>query len=91
MPALADDYFNKTVTYICEHNDEGAMGLIINMPVNITLHDLLKQIEENEFDKLWKVLSETDYDRQRELANREGKQYEWWKDEPKHPDEGFDY
>ena len=51
MPALADDYFNKTVTYICEHNDEGAMGLIINMPVNITLHDLLKQIEENDHEK----------------------------------------
>tara|TARA_A100001515_G_scaffold141473_1_gene138520 strand:- start:593 stop:847 length:255 start_codon:yes stop_codon:yes gene_type:complete len=50
-----------------------------------------KQIEEKEFDKLWKVLSETDYDRQRELANREGKQYEWWKDEPSNPDEGFDY
>lgn len=48
MPSLANDYFNKTVTYICEHNDEGAMGLIINMPVNITLHDLLKQIEEND-------------------------------------------
>ena len=48
MPSLNDDYFNKTVTYICEHNDEGAMGLIINMPVNITLHDLLKQIEEND-------------------------------------------
>ena len=48
MPSLGNDYFNKTVTYICEHNDEGAMGLIINMPVNITLHDLLKQIEENE-------------------------------------------
>ena len=48
MPSLSDDYFNKTVTYICEHNDEGAMGLIINMPVNITLHDLLKQIEEND-------------------------------------------
>jgi len=48
MPSLGDDYFNKTVTYICEHNDEGAMGLIINMPVNITLHDLLKQIEEND-------------------------------------------
>jgi len=51
MPALADDYFNKTVTYICEHNDEGAMGLIINMPVNITLHDLLKQIEENDHEQ----------------------------------------
>ena len=48
MPSLGDDYFNKTVTYICEHNDEGAMGLIINMPVNITLFDLLKQIEEND-------------------------------------------
>ncbi len=47
MPSLDDDYFNKTVTYICEHNDEGAMGLIINMPINITLFDLLKQIEEN--------------------------------------------
>lgn len=48
MPSLGDDYFNKTVTYICEHNDEGAMGLIINMPVNINLFDLLKQIEEND-------------------------------------------
>jgi putative transcriptional regulator len=48
MPSLGDGYFNKTVTYICEHNDEGAMGLIINMPVNITLFDLLKQIEEND-------------------------------------------
>lgn len=48
MPSLGDDYFNKTVTYICEHNDEGAMGLIINMPVNITLFDLLKQIEDND-------------------------------------------
>lgn len=51
MPSLADEYFNKTVTYICEHNDEGAMGLIINMPVNITLHDLLKQIEENDSEQ----------------------------------------
>lgn len=50
MPSLGDDYFNKTVTYICEHNDEGAMGLIINMPVNITLQDLLKQIEENDIE-----------------------------------------
>jgi len=48
MPSLGNDYFNKTVTYICEHNDDGAMGLIINMPVNITLQDLLKQIEEND-------------------------------------------
>jgi len=51
MPSLESDYFNKTVTYICEHNDEGAMGLVINMPVNITLQDLLKQIEENDLEE----------------------------------------
>lgn len=60
MPSLANDYFNKTVTYICEHNDEGAMGLIINMPVNITLHDLLKQIEENDLEEASKNLANQD-------------------------------
>lgn len=48
MPTLNDSYFNKTVTYICEHNEEGAMGLIINLPINITLSDLLKQIDPEE-------------------------------------------
>lgn len=47
MPSLKDPYFNKTVTYICEHNDDGAMGLIINSPVNITLNELLLQLDEN--------------------------------------------
>lgn len=48
MPSLDDGYFNKTVTYICEHNEDGAMGLIINLPINITLLDLLKQIDDEE-------------------------------------------
>ena len=39
-----------------------------------------KQIGKKEFDNMWRVMSETDYDTQRELSNREGKQYEWWKD-----------
>ncbi len=46
MPSLNDPYFNKTVTYICEHNDDGAMGLIINLPVNLTLNELLAQLDE---------------------------------------------
>ena len=41
----------------------------------------IKQIEENEFDKLWKVMSEQQYDTQRDLANRQGKQFEWWRDD----------
>jgi putative transcriptional regulator len=48
MPSLDDGYFNKTVTYICEHSEKGAMGLIINLPINITLFELLKQIDEEE-------------------------------------------
>ncbi len=47
MPSLNDSFFDKTVTYICEHNKEGAMGLIINLPVNLTLNELLSQINEN--------------------------------------------
>lgn len=45
MPSLEDPTFNKTVTYICEHNDDGAMGLIINMPVNISVNELLSEID----------------------------------------------
>lgn len=45
MPSLNDPMFNKTVTYICEHNDEGAMGIIINLPVNLSLNELLEQID----------------------------------------------
>jgi putative transcriptional regulator len=52
MPTLGDPYFNKTVTYICEHNEEGAMGLIINLPVHITLFELLKQIEYDENEEV---------------------------------------
>jgi len=48
MPSLDDGYFNKTVTYICEHDDKGAMGLIINLPINITLQELLEQIDEED-------------------------------------------
>jgi putative transcriptional regulator len=48
MPSLDDGYFNKTVTYICEHDEKGAMGLIINLPINITLQELLEQIDEED-------------------------------------------
>lgn len=45
MPDLDDSFFERTVTYICEHNDEGAMGLVINQPVDLSLSNLLEQIE----------------------------------------------
>ncbi|CUS48277.1 MAG: putative transcriptional regulator [Idiomarinaceae bacterium HL-53] len=45
MPGLDDPFFHRSVTYVCEHNDDGAMGLIVNQPVELTLDKLLEQIE----------------------------------------------
>lgn len=45
MPALDDKYFERSVVYICEHDEQGAMGMIINQPTNIELNELLAQIE----------------------------------------------
>jgi putative transcriptional regulator len=45
MPAMTDPYFSKTVTYICTHNQDGAMGVIINRSADISVANLLKQIK----------------------------------------------
>jgi putative transcriptional regulator len=44
MPAMADPYFAKSVAYICEHNEHGALGVIINRPIEMTLQELLDQV-----------------------------------------------
>lgn len=44
MPSLADPNFNRTVTYICEHNAQGAMGIIINRPSELQLIDVLNHM-----------------------------------------------
>jgi len=45
MPAITDPYFSKTVTYICTHNQDGAMGVIINRCADITIAKLFQQIQ----------------------------------------------
>ncbi|MBL4763315.1 MAG: YqgE/AlgH family protein [Gammaproteobacteria bacterium] len=44
MPQLADGNFYRSVTYICEHNDSGAMGVIINKPTNLHVSDILNDM-----------------------------------------------
>lgn len=44
MPGLIGSYFGDTVTYLCEHNDDGAMGLVINRPSTLSLRELLGQL-----------------------------------------------
>ncbi len=45
MPKLADPNFFHTVTYLCEHNEEGALGIVINRPIKLTLREILQQME----------------------------------------------
>jgi putative transcriptional regulator len=51
MPALADPFFSKTLTYICEHSDQGALGLVVNRPIDLTLKDLLDQLDISSDDQ----------------------------------------
>lgn len=44
MPGLADPMFEKTVSFICQHNEHGAMGLTINRPIDIAFSELLSQL-----------------------------------------------
>lgn len=45
MPSLIDSFFYRSVIYICEHNEDGAMGLIINRPTQIMLDELFAHLE----------------------------------------------
>lgn len=53
MPNLNDPHFSHTVTYLCQHNDEGALGIIINRPTEMKLADIFAQIGiETELDEV---------------------------------------
>jgi len=44
MPAMDDPNFRESVTFICEHSEQGALGIIINRPMDVVLDDVLKQL-----------------------------------------------
>lgn len=45
MPSMDDPNFSQSVTYVCEHNDEGAMGIVINRPLDVSVAEVLDQLE----------------------------------------------
>ena len=45
MPGLEDESFARSVVYLCEHSERGALGLIINKPTDITLKGLFDKVE----------------------------------------------
>jgi putative transcriptional regulator len=50
MPAMADPNFAHSITYICEHNEEGAMGIVVNRPMDLTVGDILSHLKIDEYD-----------------------------------------
>ena len=51
MPGMADPNFNSTVTLVCEHNDEGALGIVINRPSTLDLGGLFQQLSVDDADE----------------------------------------
>ncbi len=45
MPNMVDPHFSRTLTYVCEHNDQGALGLVVDRPLDMTLSALLSQVD----------------------------------------------
>jgi putative transcriptional regulator len=45
MPAMTDPMFAKSLTYVCEHNEQGALGIVVNRPLNLTMKELFEQIK----------------------------------------------
>ena len=45
MPQLLDPNFAQTVAIICEHTDKGALGIVLNKPLNMVLSDVLSQMK----------------------------------------------
>ena len=45
MPALEAPYFSNALAYICEHNENGALGVIVNRPIDMSLAGLLEKID----------------------------------------------
>ena len=45
MPGMADPLFSGTVVYVCEHNERGALGLVINRPIDLDLATLFDKVD----------------------------------------------
>lgn len=45
MPTMTDPYFSGALVYVCEHNPNGAMGVIVNRPIDMTLGVLFEKVD----------------------------------------------
>ncbi|PCH62216.1 MAG: YqgE/AlgH family protein [SAR86 cluster bacterium] len=45
MPQMNDSFFTKTLTYLIRHNEEGALGIVINKPMKVSLEDIFQELD----------------------------------------------
>lgn len=45
MPSLRESIFSQSITYICEHDEQGAMGIVINQPLDLSLSEILEHLQ----------------------------------------------
>ena len=45
MPGMVDPHFSKTLAFICEHTEKGAIGVVVNKPIELTMGNLFEQID----------------------------------------------
>jgi putative transcriptional regulator len=45
MPGMVDPNFSRSLTYICEHNEKGALGVVVNRPSDMTVSSLFKSLD----------------------------------------------
>jgi putative transcriptional regulator len=45
MPCLTEGIFSHSITYICEHGESGAMGIVINQPLDLSVGEVFEHLE----------------------------------------------
>ena len=84
MKYVLVDKYDNIITKVDLGSDVGLSGAK-------TYFKGMKQMpKDKDFDKLWKVMTEQDYDT-RLKSSLQNRQVEWWKEEPSGPDKDFDY
>ncbi|MEM8561168.1 MAG: YqgE/AlgH family protein [Pseudomonadota bacterium] len=59
MPGLSEGIFSHSVTYICEHGESGAMGIVINQPMDLSVSEIFEHLE---------ISTEADYSKEAVMA-----------------------
>ncbi len=49
-PLLPDNNFSRSVVYLCEHNEDGAFGFVLNRPAKLMLSQIMEDFEKSEND-----------------------------------------